>query len=176
MGRQHPAEFINRFCERLAEFLILKVNAHSIHNVLPELFAAFFVNRLVTNNSELVRPRRYENEDGVALAGLVHSQALKFLARDLQRRGAQLAALNKDANFAGRYRFGIANRLNNPVVLKLAEKFLGSHFFHQLEPAPPPPKLPPPPLNPLKPPPPPPEDQPPPPPPGKKTGPPRPDE
>ena len=70
MRRQHLADFVNRFGERVAEFFILKMNLHSIHNVLPELFAALFMNRLVADNGEFVGPRRYENKDGVALANL----------------------------------------------------------------------------------------------------------
>src|SRR5262249_17388985 len=90
-----------------------------------------------------------------------------------------LAALNEDADLAGGFRFRVADRLHDCVVLELAEKFFCSHYY-QLEPPPPPPKLPPPPLNPLNPPPPPPDDQPPPPPPpnpiGMKIGPRRPEE
>jgi hypothetical protein len=128
MRRQHLADFINRFGERVAEFFILKMNPHSIHNVLPELFAAFFMNRLVADNGEFVGPRRYENKDGVALVGFVHSKALKFFLCNDQRIGAQFAALNKDANLAGSFRFGITNRAHDPVVFELAEKFFGSHF------------------------------------------------
>jgi len=100
MRRQHLADFVNRFCQRVAEFFILKMNPHSIDNVLPELFAAFFVNRFVADNGELVGPRRYENKDGVALASLVHSQPQKFFLRNHQRIGIQFAALNKNANLA----------------------------------------------------------------------------
>src|SRR4030095_4240146 len=49
MGGQHLADFTNRFGERVAEFFILKMNPHSIHNVLPELFAAFFMDRFVAD-------------------------------------------------------------------------------------------------------------------------------
>ena len=61
MRPQQLADFVNSFYERLTEILILKMNAHSTHNVLPEFFAAFFVNRLVANDGELVRSRRQEN-------------------------------------------------------------------------------------------------------------------
>ena len=37
------------------------MGAHFIHNVLPELLAALLVNRIIANNSEFVRSRRYEN-------------------------------------------------------------------------------------------------------------------
>ena len=113
MRRQHLADFINRFGERVAEFLILKMDAHSIHNVLPELFAAFFVNRFVADNGELVGPRRYENKYGVALASLVHCETLKFLLRNHHRIGVEFAALNINANFAGGFRFRFTNRAHN---------------------------------------------------------------
>jgi hypothetical protein len=128
MRRQHPADFVNRFCQRVAEFFILKMNPHSIHNVLPELFAAFFVNRSVADNGELVGPRRYENKDGVALASLVHCETLKFLLRNHHRIGVEFATLNINANFAGGFRFRFTNRAHNSCMLKPAEKLSGSHF------------------------------------------------
>jgi len=128
MRRQHPADFVNRFCQRVAEFFILKMNPHSIHNLLPELFAAFLVNRFVADNGEFVGPRRYENKDGVALAGLVHCETLKFLLRNHHRIGLQCAALNINANLAGGFRFRFTNCAHNSFMLKPAEKLSGSHF------------------------------------------------
>lgn len=101
MRGQHLAEFVNRFRQGMTEFFILKMAAHSIYNVPPELLAAFFVNRFVANNGELVCARRYENQHGIALAGLVHSETLKFLLCNDQRIGAQFSALNVNANLAG---------------------------------------------------------------------------
>jgi hypothetical protein len=117
---QHFADFANRFRDCVAEFFILKMNAHSIHNVLPELVGASFVDRFVANNSELVRAWRYKNQHSIALAGFVHSQSLKFFLRNDQRIGAQFAALNINANLAGGFCFSIANRLDDAVMLKLA--------------------------------------------------------
>jgi hypothetical protein len=74
---------------------------HSAYNVLPELLAAFFVDRFVANNGELVRSWRYENQYGIALAGLRHSETLKFFLCNDQRIGIQFAALNINADFAG---------------------------------------------------------------------------
>lgn len=65
-----------------AEFFVLKVGTHLSDYTLPELLAALFVDRLITNNSELVRARRYKNQHGVALPRLVHSQLLKFFLRN----------------------------------------------------------------------------------------------
>ena len=100
MCGQHLANFVNRLCQGMAEFFILKMNAHSIHNALPELFAAFFMNRLVTNNRELVRPRSNENKNGIALVRLVHSEPLELFLRNDQRIGVESTALDIDANFA----------------------------------------------------------------------------
>jgi hypothetical protein len=127
MRRQHLANFVDRFCQCVAEFFILKMNPHSIDNVLPELFAAFFVNRFVADNGELVGPRRYENKDGVALASLVHCEALKFLLRNHHRIGVEFAALNINANFARGFRFRFTNRAYNSFMLKPAEKVSRSH-------------------------------------------------
>jgi hypothetical protein len=103
MRGQHFADFVNRFCERVTEFFILKMEAHPVDNMLPELFAAFFVNRFVANNSEFVGSRRYENQHRIALAGLMHSKAVKLLLCNDQRIGVDFAALDIDANFAGRF-------------------------------------------------------------------------
>src|SRR5436190_19415605 len=103
------------------------MGAHFIHNVLPEFFAAFFVNRLVADNGEFVGPRRYENKNGVALPGLGHSETLKFLLRNDQRIGIQFSALNINANLAGGFRFRFTNRAHNSFMLKPTEKVSRSH-------------------------------------------------
>ena len=65
-----------------AELFVLKVGAHLFDYALPELLAAFLVNRLIANNSELVRARRYKNQHRVALPRLVHPELLKFFLRN----------------------------------------------------------------------------------------------
>lgn len=94
---------MNCFRQRATEFLFSKMDAHPVHNALPEFVAAFFVNRYVTNDSELVLPRSYENQDGVSLASLVHPESLKFLLRKGHRIDAQFATLNENADLAGRF-------------------------------------------------------------------------
>src|SRR5436190_6202947 len=103
------------------------MGAHFIHDVLPELFAAFFVNRLVADNGEFVGPWRYKNKNGIALAGLGHSETLKFVLRNDQRIGIQFSALNINANLTGGFRFRFTNRAHNSCMLKLAEKVSCSH-------------------------------------------------
>jgi hypothetical protein len=101
MRRQPFADFLNPFDERVAEFLVLKMFPHSIDNALPELLAAFFVNRFIANNSELARARRYENQHRIAFARFVHAEPVKFPLRNNQWIGIQFAALNINANLAG---------------------------------------------------------------------------
>ena len=61
MRGQDCADFSDRFDQRMAKLLVLKVRSHSLDNRLPELLSAFFVNRLISNHRELVRARRDEN-------------------------------------------------------------------------------------------------------------------
>jgi len=103
MRGQQFADFLDTFDDGAAKLLVLKMCPHSTYNVLPELLAAFFVNRFIANNSELVCSWRYENQHRIALAGLVHSETLKLFLRNDQRIGAQFAALNINANFAGSF-------------------------------------------------------------------------
>src|SRR5947207_9012047 len=154
----------HRVDDCVSEAFAAKTLAHELDHPLPVCLAALFMNRFVADHGKLMRTRRHENEDGIAFWRFAHSEPLKFFPSGDQRINLQLAALNKNANLARRFRFRIANRLHDLVVFEFAEKFFRAHRY-QLEPAPPPPKLPPPLLNPLNPPPPPPpDDQPPPPP------------
>ena len=70
---------------------------------MPELFAAFLVNDFVAHHRKLMRAGRDENKYGIALACLVHAEPVKFLLGSSQRIGIQLAALNVNANLAGRF-------------------------------------------------------------------------
>ena len=128
MRREHFADFSDHLRQCVIEFFVLKMRPHPVHNVLPELFAAFFVDRLIANNSELARSWRYENQHRIALAGLIHSEPLKFFLSNDPRIATQFVALNINANFAGGFRFSFANCVNDPIILELVEKFLCSHF------------------------------------------------
>jgi len=128
MRGQHFADFVNGFRQSVAEFFILKMSTHSIHDVLPEIFATFLVNRCIADNGKFVRSRRYEDQHTIALAGLVHSQSLKLFLCNDQRIGVEFTALDIDANLAGSFRFSIPNHFHDPVMFKLAEKLSGSHF------------------------------------------------
>jgi hypothetical protein len=128
MRGQHLANFLSRLYQRVAEFFTLKMGAHTIDNVLPKLLTALFVNRFVADNSEFVHAWRYENQHRIALGGVVHSEALKFLLSNDQRIHIQFSALNKNANLARGFGFGFSNRTYNPVVFKLGEKLSRAHL------------------------------------------------
>ena len=85
MRRQRFARFLNPFDYRVAEFLVSKMLAHSFNESLPKSFAAFFVDRFVPHDGELVGARRHENEDGVAFGRLVHAEAMEFFLRRVER-------------------------------------------------------------------------------------------
>src|SRR4030095_11358131 len=137
------------------------------------------MDRFIADDRELVGARRHPDQNVVVVRVLVQSEPMKSFFRGEEWIVLHRAALNEDTDLAGGFRFSITNRLDDRVMLELAEKFFCPHYY-QLEPPPPPPKLPPPPLNPLNPPPLQPEAQPPPPPPpnpiGMKIGPRRPEE
>ena len=103
MPSQHDANLLNRFDQCGTELLGLKMRAHFFHNALPELFAAFLMNRLVANNSELMHTRRHEDQHPVALARLVHTEPAKLLLRRKKGIGVQLAALDQNANLTGSF-------------------------------------------------------------------------
>jgi len=128
MPGQHAPNLLNRFDQRVTELLGLKMRAHSFYNALPELFAAFLMNRLIANNGELIYTRRHEDQHRVALARLVHIEPMKLLLRRKKGITLQLAALDHNANLTGSFRFRFANRFDDLVVLKLTEEFPRSHL------------------------------------------------
>ena len=102
MLREHISNDCDRSADAFREFILAEAMVHCSDNTLPELVAAFFVNRVVADDGEFVRSRRYENQHRIALTGLVHSKPLKLFLRNDQRVGIQLAALNINADFARR--------------------------------------------------------------------------
>lgn len=129
MSGQYFSDFLNRLDDGVTEFLVPKMRAHSLDKALPELFAAFFVDRFVAHDGKLVRAGCDENEHGVALARLVHSQPMEFFLRCDQWIDIQLPTLNINANLTGRFCFRLLNRLHDPVVLELAQEFLCPHVL-----------------------------------------------
>src|SRR2546423_10574539 len=103
MRGQRVADFVNRLDKRVTKSFAPKMFAHAFHQPLPQLFAAFLVDCSVTNDRELMRARRDENEDGVSLRQFMQPKAMKSFLRRSQRIDMQLAALNKNADLAGRF-------------------------------------------------------------------------
>ena len=127
MFRQRFAGFFDRFDQRVIELVILKMRAHRIDQALPELFAALFVNRFVTNDRELVRAWRHENQNGVSFARSVHTELLESLCRGGERIAVQFPAVHINADLPGCFRFRVLNRTHDPIVLEFAEKFFRAH-------------------------------------------------
>ena len=128
MHGQHAPNILNRFDECSSKLLHLKMCAHSFYNVLPELFAAFLMNRLIANNGELVHAGRDKNQNCITLTRLVHAEPTKLLLRRKKRITLQLAALDQNANLTGSFRFRFANRLDDSVVLEFGEEFSRTHL------------------------------------------------
>jgi len=78
------------------------------------------MNPFIADDGELVGAGRHENEHGIALRCFVHAEPMKFFLCGDQRIDLQLAALNKNANLARRFRFRIADCGDDPIVLELA--------------------------------------------------------
>lgn len=129
MPGQYAPDFLDRFYQCITEFLILKMPPHFFYNALPKFTAAFLVNRFVANNSEFMNTWRDKNEHRIALARLVHTEPMKSPLCSLERITLQFAALNQNANLTGSFRFGLPDRLNDPVVLEFAKEFSGSHLI-----------------------------------------------
>src|SRR5438067_1075292 len=136
--------FLDRFDQRVAEFFVSEMFPHRVHQSLPKFFTAFLVDRLIGDDCELMRARCHKNEYRIAFWRLVHSEPMKLFLRGDKWIDIHLTALNENANLAGRFRFGLLDRLYDPIVLEFAEEFFRSHRY-QLPLEPPPPKLPPPP-------------------------------
>ena len=103
MRRERFARFLNRFHQCAAELFIPEMLTHSFNQLLPELLAALFVDRFVADHREFVRTRRDKNQDRISLRRFVHPEPMKFFLRRDQWIDIQFAALNKNANFTGRF-------------------------------------------------------------------------
>lgn len=103
MRAEQFTDLLNAFDDGATEFLLLEMLAHSIDNLLPELLAAFLVNRFIAEHGEFMRPGRNENEHGIALACFIHPQSTKFFLRRDQWICIQLPALNINTNLARRF-------------------------------------------------------------------------
>jgi hypothetical protein len=127
MRRKHLAGVSNCVHQRVRESFVTKMFAHTVDNLPPINVAASFVGRLIAHDCEFARAGGDKNEDAIAFACLVHSKPLKFLLCRNQRIAIQLPTLDTDADLRGGFRFSLANRLHDSVVLELAQKLFCSH-------------------------------------------------
>ena len=118
MRGQHFADFLDRLDHRVTEPLILKMRPHVFRDSLPEHVATFLMDRFVAHNGELVRARRHENQHGIMLARFVHIEPMKLPLCRNERITFQFATLDQDPNLTGRFHFGLADRLNDPIMLE----------------------------------------------------------
>jgi len=128
MPGEYAPDFVDRFYQRIAELLPLKMRSHSFNDPLPEFIAAFFMNRVVANNRKFMNTRRDKNEHSIVLARLVHTEPMKPLPRRNQGITPQIPTLDQNANLTGRFRFSFPNNVNDPGVLEFAEEFSRSHL------------------------------------------------
>ena len=87
------------------------------------------MNGFVANDREFMSTGHYENQHGVALVRIVHTEPMKLSLRRNQWIGLQFAALNKNANLTGSISLGFTNRLHDAVVVDFAKKFSCSHLL-----------------------------------------------
>jgi hypothetical protein len=127
MFRQRFARFLDRFDQRVIEFLILKMRAHGIDEALPELFAALFMNRFVANHGEFVRTRRHEDKHSVAFLRSVHAELMESFGRGGERIAVQFPALHINTNLPRCFRFCVSDRSNDTIVLEFTEEFFRPH-------------------------------------------------
>ena len=99
-----------------------------VDNLPPINVAASFVDRLIAHDCKFARSGRDKNEDAVAFACLVHSKLLEFLLGRNQRIAIQLSTLDIDADLRGRFRFSLADRVHDSIVLELAQELSCSHM------------------------------------------------
>ncbi len=126
MGSQRFADFVDGVDQCVTELLVPEMVAHFLDQTLPQFVATFLVNRFVSKDCELVRTWRNENQNRVPFWRLMHSELAKFYLCCRQRVVFQLTALNEDTDLAGSFRFGVADRLHDLVVLEPTEKFFSS--------------------------------------------------
>ena len=120
MLRQHLSDYCYRSADPFCEFILTEAIMHRSDNALPEFVAAFSVNRVVPNNRKFMNTRRYKDQRRIALPRLMHPKPMKLSLRRKEGIALQLPALDQNANLTGRFRFRVANRFDDPIVLKFA--------------------------------------------------------
>ena len=92
---QQSSRTLDALSEALGEFAFAESGAHQGGEFAPECIATLRVNALVSDDGEIARARRDEEEDAVALLGGAHVEQIKLLARSGHGVGA-LAMRDED--------------------------------------------------------------------------------
>lgn len=100
MRGKRIADFVDRFDQRVAEFLVPEMLAHVFYQTPPQLFTALLMDRFVPDDGELVRARCDENENVVVPSVFVQAEPLKSFLRGHHWIIFQLPALNENADLA----------------------------------------------------------------------------
>lgn len=100
MRGKRIADFVDRFDQRVAEFLVPEMLAHVFYQTPPQLFTALLMDRFVPDDGELVRARCDENENVVVPGVFVQAEPLKSFLRGHHWIIFQLPALNENADLA----------------------------------------------------------------------------
>jgi hypothetical protein len=126
---EDAANLLDGVDQRLGKIFVTEMFTHLVDDSLPQCFAAFLVDRLVSKDRKFVRTGRYENQHSIALAGFVHSKRTELLLSGGERIIREFAPLNVDTYLAGRSFLRITDCLDDPIVAYLAEKFVSSHLL-----------------------------------------------
>ena len=97
------ARFANRVDNGMAEFFAPEMLAHLLNNALPQIFAAFLVDRFVADDGKFVRAWRDKDQNGVTVRRFLHAEPIKFFLRRDQWVDTELASLNEHADLPGRF-------------------------------------------------------------------------
>ncbi len=124
--RQQVTRTSDRLDECVGKLLALEMATHRLHESFPKFGPTFLMHSLIAHDRKLLRARRDEDENAIALAGPRHTELLELLAPRAYRVG-HFAALNENADLARSRRFRRGDRPNDAVVLQLSDKFFRAH-------------------------------------------------
>lgn len=120
MLREQLTGSVDAVNDSFRELSLPKQLAHGAGDLLPKRFTAFGMHRHVSQDGEVLRFGRDENQDGVAMFGFIHAQ-LHELMRGRVARILDFAVAHVHADFSRRVFLRRRNGRGNPVVIQLAE-------------------------------------------------------
>ena len=120
MLREQLAGGVDAVNDSFSEHSLSKQLAHCPGDLFPKRFAAFGMHGHVSQNGEVLRFGRNENQHCVAMAGFVHAQ-LHELVRGGVARVVNLAMAHVHADLPRCVFFRRRNGRGNPVVIHLSQ-------------------------------------------------------